>query len=192
MLRAAADAGYSIANPLFGIPGTVGGAVRNNAGAFGCEIGDVFVDGCFLNTDKFEIITLSKNNLNFAYRYSEIMQKPLLFLSGRFRTVQSDRLYCLEDFNKYTRIRRSKQQNLPSLGSFFKRCGNIIPAELIDLAGMKSYRIMDAAISDKHAGFIVNIGAATAKDIDDLAKTVEHRIKTRFNAVLVREAELVE
>lgn len=192
ILKSAADKNLEISNALFGIPGTVGGAMRNNAGAFDSEIGQTFIEGLFLNIETLEVVSLDRSDMMFGYRSSLLMKEPLVFLQGNFKTKSKERDLCVSDFKKYTKKRKATQPNLPSLGSFFKRSDGIIPAELIDKAGLKNYRINGAAISDKHAGFIVNLGNATSTDVDKLAGYVEERVKDLYNVTLQREAELVQ
>lgn len=192
LLKTCANANLEISNNLFGIPGTLGGAVHNNAGAFGSEICESFSEGLFMNYETTEVMTLRCSDLQYAYRSSLLMREPLIFLQGKLSTKPKDTAICLKEFKKYAQMRRKKQPSAPSLGSFFKRSDNVVPAELIDKAGLKNYRVNDAAISDKHAGFIVNLGNATASDIDLLAKKVEAKIKDMYNVSLQREAELVE
>ena len=192
LLKTAAESNLEVSDPLFGIPGTVGGALRNNAGAFGGEMAQVFKDGLFLNTDTLEVLRLKRDDMAFGYRCSVIGQEPLVFLNGSFCTRKGNQSLLRADFEKYAELRRGAQPALPSLGSFFKRCGDAIPAELIDKAGLKGQRVGNAAISDKHAGFIVNLGGATATDIDLLAKDVANKIKDKYNVELQREAELVK
>ena len=191
LLKGAAEYDLEISNALFGIPGTVGGAIRNNAGAFGDEICESFIEGLFINTDTLEAVTLNKEDLKFSYRSSLLMNEPLIFLRGKFATKRKKKNLCIEEFEKYAAIRKATQPNLPSLGSFFKRCGDVIPAELIDRAGLKDFCINDAAVSNKHSGFIVNLGGASASDIDELASRVENSIKSIYGVQLIREAELV-
>lgn len=192
LLKAAAQKDMEISNGLFGIPGTLGGALRNNAGAFGTEICESFIEGLFLNTDTLEVLTLSGRELDFGYRSSLIMREPLILLRGKLKVTDKKRIFCFNEFEKYSQKRRASQPCQPSLGSFFKRSGGIIPAELIDRAGLKGYRVNDAAVSEKHAGFILNLRCATANDINRLACEIEEKIKDTYNVKLLREAELVE
>ena len=192
LLKTAADSDLEVRSSLFGIPGTVGGALRNNAGAFDGEISQVFKDGLFMDTDTLEVFRLNGNDLDFGYRRSIIAHEPLVFLNGSFYASKRSKALIRDDFRKYAELRRTSHPSLPSLGSFFKRSGNTVPAELIDKAGLKGHRIGDAAVSDKHAGFIVNLGGATASDIDLLAENIKIKIKDKYNVELQREAELVK
>ena len=191
MLKSAASDGYGISGALFGIPGSVGGALRNNAGAYGCEISEVFIRGEFLNTENLEIVDFENKDLHFSYRYSDLQKSKMIFLSGRFKIYRECREQCYAEFSEYARNRRETQPLLPSLGSFFKRFGNVIPAKLIDDSGLKGFSVGGAAISGMHAGFIVNRGCATATDIDAVALHTQQVIKEKYGITLVREAELV-
>lgn len=192
ILRLSASEGYEIAGELFGIPGTFGGAVRNNAGAFGKELCEFFIDGSFFDPINEKIITLTGEKLSFAYRYSDLQTNCLIFLSGKLKVYSSKKEKCFEEFKRYAKRRSTEQPSLPSLGSFFKRSGNIIPAKLIDDAGLKGYTVGGASVSQKHAGFIVNSANATAKDIVTLAKYIERTVKEKYGITLQREAEFVE
>ena len=192
MLKFAASHEFGIAGQLFGIPGSLGGALRNNAGAYGKEISDVFLDGMFLDQQNLKILHFGNKDLHFSYRYSDLQKNGLIFLGGRFKTCKLSKEKCAAEFSEYARKRRETQPSAPSLGSFFKRRESIIPAKLIDDANLKGHSIGGAGISPIHAGFIVNIGNATADDINNLAVYVENVIKSKFGEMLLREAEFVD
>ena len=176
---------------LFGIPGRVGGALRNNAGAFLDEISNGFLCGEFFDTETRKTIKLEKSDLDFSYRHS-LIGNDLIFLSGTFKVTLSDKESIKKIHSDTLAKRIANHPKEPSLGSFFKRTENGIPAsKLIDEAGLKGYRLGGAAISDKHAGFIVNRGDATVSDIEKLALYTESKIKDRYGIILEREAEIV-
>ena len=177
---------------LFAIPGTVGGALRNNAGAFGFEIGDIFDFGYFYDVDSKKIIKLSADELSFSYRYSALQKENLIFLNGIFKGTTRDFKDIKSDFLETVKIRRSSHPHEPSLGSFFKRSDNVIPALLIDRAGLKGKTVGLASVSRKHAGFIINNGGATSSDVDALANEIEKTILEKFGVPLIREVELVK
>jgi UDP-N-acetylmuramate dehydrogenase len=104
------------------------------------------------------------------------MSEPLILLRGKLRATDKKRIFCFNEFEKYSQKRRASQPCQPSLGSFFKRSDGIIPAELIDRAGLKGYRVNDAAVSEKHAGFAVNLGGATAQDVLSLLQQVSDKV----------------
>ncbi len=192
ILRLAAAEEYQISGELFGIPGTFGGAVRNNAGAYGKELSDFFIDGCFYDPINSEIITLDSKSLSFEYRYSKLQKNGMVFLSGRLKAYRSKREKCFDEFKKYAQKRRTEQPLLPSLGSFFKRTNNVIPAKLIDNAGLKGYTVGGASVSQKHSGFIVNSANATSEDVNTLAEKIRQTVKEKYGVNLLREAEFVE
>jgi len=186
-----AKSGISLAEELYGIPGSVGGAVRNNAGAFGKCVCDVFCEGRFYSPKADKILKLSKSEMGFSYRNSLLQQEELILLSAVFSIGASDSEKISERMSGFLAKRREMQPSLPSLGSFYKRLGDIIPARLIDDAGLRGYSHGGASVSEKHAGFIVNNGSATANDIIAVAEHIESLIKTKYGVLLVREAEFV-
>ncbi len=191
MLKKARDFNLELKSELFGIPGSVGGAIRNNAGAFGTDISEIFLGGEFYDPLRDKVIYLNSNDLEFSYRYSLLGREPLVFLRGSFKAKKNDSGCISEGFLHFLNKRKSAQPTCASLGSFFKRSANIIPAQLIDKAGLKGKSIGDAEISKKHAGFIINNGKATADEIDRLAKLAENTVFEKYNVRLVREAELI-
>ena len=191
LLQYCAANGYNIAAELFGIPGTLGGAVRNNAGAFGKDISDSFISGEFFDCDSYNIFTLSKREMQFSYRSSILQKENLVFLHGNFKIEPLAVDIIKNNFRDVVNKRIASQPTEPSLGSFFKRSNEIIPSKMIDLAGLKGTRVGDAEISKKHAGFIVNRGCASANDINELAILVEKTIFEKYGIRLLREAEYV-
>ena len=191
-LRYAAGLGIELGAGLYGIPGTVGGAVRNNAGAFGTELSDTFLCGEFYEEKTDKIIKLGTDELSFGYRNSILQSERLIFLCGTLKGKSRQTAAILRDFDSILKERRKKHPTEPSLGSFFKRHGDVIPAKLIDGAGLKGIRIGNAAVSTKHSGFIVNLGGATSGEIEMLAKKIEEIIYSTYGVALRREAELVE
>ena len=176
---------------LFGIPGTFGGAVRNNAGAFGSEISDVFKSGIFLDLNTLKTIEYHNKELDFAYRKSRLQDENIVFLYGCLNGIKNDRKLIEQKMNKSISQRRNKHPNQPSLGSFFKHSEGKVPAKLIEDAGLKGKRIGDAMVSQKHSGFIVNVANATSGDVNALAEYVEKTILINYNVKLLREAEYV-
>ncbi len=191
LIKSSAELGIELSSSLFGIPGTVGGAVRNNAGAFGSEIADIFISGTFIDTDTMSLNYLSHSDLNFSYRHSVLQKENLIFLCGKFRGKLKDKQSILEDIEKIKNERINSQPSLPSLGSFYKRHGLLPVSKLIDEAGLKGFSVGGAEISKKHAGFIINSCGATSRDIVTLANYIEKMIKEKFGVNLIREAEFV-
>ncbi|MBO6215891.1 MAG: UDP-N-acetylmuramate dehydrogenase, partial [Lachnospiraceae bacterium] len=148
-----------------GIPGTVGGAVTMNAGAYGGEIKDIVISAEVVDKDG-RVLTLSPEELMLSYRHSCIPERELIVLSATFAFLERAEKDIREEMADYMRRRAEKQPlELPSAGSTFKRPEGFFAGKLIEDAGLKGYRVGDAAVSEKHSGFVVNMGAATAKDI---------------------------
>ena len=192
VIKKAAENGIKLCNGLFGIPGTVGGAIRNNAGAYNSSVSDILVQGVFYDVALDKIKRLDKSDLLFSYRDSLLQREDLVFLSGVFKGEKSDKHSFAKEIKIITERRRFSQPTEPSLGSFFKRTENVIPAALIDRAGLKGIRKGGAEVSTKHAGFIINTGTATATDINTLANNIENAIFEKYGVILKREAEFVE
>ena len=177
---------------LYGIPGTVGGAVRNNAGAFCSEISSAFSYGRFYDPQEDRLLTLDAKDLAFGYRASRLQYESLIFISGALTGKSRSSEDILKDFRCVFQKRQQMHPKEASLGSFFKRQGDIIPARLIDEIGLKGFTVGAAAVSMKHAGVIVNKGGATSHDVDTLASKIEENIYSIYGVKLLREAELVK
>ena len=191
LLKKASYAGIELKSELFGIPGSLGGAVRNNAGAFNASISEIFAYGSFYDLTSDRIFKADANDLGFSYRNSILQSRNIVFLNGVFKGKRSQTDNVSEKFNEFLSRRRESQPKDASLGSFFKRSNGIIPAILIDKAGLKGKGVGRAKVSEKHAGFIINTGGATSSDVDMLANTIEHEILNKYGIALVREAEFV-
>ncbi len=177
-----------------GIPGTVGGAVFMNAGAHGGAISDVIVSSRAYDTSTRSVIELDGDAHELSYRHSVYMNAPnLICLSAKFLFVTGDEESIRAKMRENMKKRRDTQPiDLPSAGSFFKRPKGYFAAKLIDDAGLKGLRVGGACISDKHAGFIVNLGGATASDILALSDMVIQKVKNMTGVVLEREIIFVE
>lgn len=166
---------------LSGIPCTIGGAVRMNAGAYKQEIKDTLVSVKYLD-ENGNIIEKLNEELHFAYRTSMFEDTPYIIIEAVFKLENGDRNEVEKKIEEMTLARREKQPiEYPSAGSTFKRKGDIITAKLIDECGLKGYTIGGAAVSLKHAGFIINKGNATAKDVLKLVRLVKNRVYAKFN-----------
>jgi len=166
---------------LGGIPGTVGGAIIMNAGAFGSEMKDIVVKSKVID-ETGKIKTLSLDEHEFGYRKSSILKNKYIVLDTvlKLKKGTKDQIEAL--MKGYSDFRKEKQPiEYPSAGSTFKRKDEYITAKLIDVAGLKGYSIGDAQVSEKHAGFIINKGKATAADILELIDFIKERIKEKFN-----------
>ena len=176
---------------LSGIPGTIGGAVRMNAGAHGKEFKDIvnFVtcmdyDG---NIKRFE-----NAEMEFAYRSSMLKDKKYIVLEVGMQFQKGNEEEIRSKMEEYATYRKEKQPiEYPSAGSTFKRGDDFITAKLIDEAGLKGYHIGGAEVSTKHAGFIINKGNATAKDILELIEYVKKTVEEKFNKKIELEIEIM-
>lgn len=174
-----------------GIPGTVGGAVFMNAGAYNGEIANVIESAEVIN-DKNEVIVLSKEELELGYRSSIVMKKNYVVLSARFKLQKAEYDKIKETVDDLTRRREEKQPlEYPSAGSTFKRPEGYYAGKLIQDAGLKGYSIGGAAVSEKHSGFVINKGGATAKDIIDLIKHIQKEVKDKFGVELHPEVRIL-
>lgn len=174
-----------------GIPGTVGGAVYMNAGAYNGEMKDVIVSATVLDSQG-NIFTLSKEQLELGYRTSMVMEQSYTVISARFQLEEGNQEEIKQMIDYYTVQRKTKQPlEFPSAGSAFKRPVGYFAGKLITDANLKGYRIGGAQVSEKHAGFIINTGDATAKDVLDLLKHVQVTVKDQFGVTLETEVRLL-
>lgn len=177
--------GYSGFAGLAGIPGTIGGAIYMNAGAWGDEISSNLIDVELL--DK----TLTKKELDFKTRYSKLqsLDKPII-LSARFKLIKSD-----EDLMSRIKENTEKRKNtqpyeFPTCGSVFKNPEGKSAGYLIDQCGLKGYKIGGAKVSEKHANFIINEDNATGEDILNIINYVQAKVYEKFNIKLKLEVRL--
>lgn len=177
-----------------GIPGTVGGAIFMNAGAHGGAISDVLVSSRAYDLDAKSIVELEKDAHKFAYRHSTYMNAPnLICLSAKFALAPDNENNVRAKMQENMKKRRDTQPlDLPSAGSFFKRPEGYFAAKLIDDCGLKGLRVGGACVSEKHAGFVVNLGDATAADILALSDMVSAKVKEMTGVTLEREVIFVE
>lgn len=160
-----------------GIPGSVGGAIFMNAGAYGGEIAHIFLSAKVL-TPKGEIKTISARDMAFGYRHSSIQQSGDIVVSAKFALKPGNYEQITQEMNQLNHLRQLKQPlEYPSCGSVFKRPPGHFAGQLIMDADLKGYRIGGVEVSEKHAGFMVNVDNGTAQDYEDLIayviKTVE-------------------
>ena len=178
----------------YGIPGSVGGAVYMNAGAYGGAVSDCLVSSTYLDLDTMLIHTVEgANEHDFDYRHSRYMSGNCVILSATFALQEADPGSIREKMNEYMNSRKTKQPlEYPSAGSVFKRPREDLSASLlIDKCGLKGYIIGGAQISSKHAGFIVNKGGATAIDYLSLADYAAKEVKRNFDIDLTREIKVM-
>ncbi len=174
-----------------GIPGTLGGAVSMNAGAYGGEIKDVIIDARVL-TKEGEILTIQADELELAYRSSIITKKDYIVLGARFSFEQKDRQEIKARMDELAFARKSKQPlEFPSAGSTFKRPEGYFAGKLIMDAGLRGFQVGGARVSDKHCGFVINAGNATAADIYSLILQVQEKVQRKFNVTLQPEVKML-
>lgn len=176
---------------LSGIPGTIGGAVRMNAGAHGKEMKDIIKTVKCMNYNGEEKIFENKE-LKFNYRSSIFKEQKYIITEVTLGLQKGKKDEIKSKMDEYAAYRKEKQPiEYPSAGSTFKRGADFITAKLIDEAGLKGYSIGDAEVSTKHSGFIINKGNATAKDILDLVDYVEKKVYEKFNKKIELEIEVI-
>lgn len=176
---------------ISGIPGTIGGAIRMNAGAYGKEIKDIVKDVTFMDFEG-NIKTLPKEKLKFEYRNSMFSNKKYIILEATFILNIGNKEDVEAKMKEYTNSRKEKQPlDYPSAGSTFKRGEDFITAKLIDECGLKGYSVGGAQISEKHAGFVINKKDAKAKDVLELTNLVKEEILKKFGKEIKLEIEVV-
>ncbi|WP_413363908.1 UDP-N-acetylmuramate dehydrogenase [Lysinibacillus sp. 3P01SB] len=174
-----------------GIPGSIGGAMAMNAGAYGGEIKDVIID-CTVLTQEGERLVLSKEELELAYRKSIITKNGYYVLSAKFQLAKGDQQEIDAKIADLTYQRESKQPlEYPSAGSVFKRPPGYFAGKLIQDSGLQGKGVGGAEVSTKHAGFIVNKNNATATDYIETIKMVQYTVKEKFNIDLEMEVKIV-
>lgn len=184
--------GFSGFEELSGIPGTIGGANYMNAGAYGKELKDILVSSKALNLDTGEIESLKKEEQDLVYRGSIFKNKKYIILESTIALEKGNTEEIETKMNEFRKQREEKQPlEYPSAGSTFKRGNGFITAKLIDDCGLKGYQIGGAQISEKHAGFIINKGNATSKDIIDLIEYTKKKLQEKFNVEIAEEIEII-
>jgi len=174
-----------------GIPGTVGGAIYMNAGAHGSDIFQVLVEAEVL-TENGEIVTISKDDLQFSYRTSIFQQKEWIILSAVFQLKFGDRKEIASKMAQFKLKRKNSQPyNLPCSGSVFRNPEGDFAGRLIEQIGLKSFQIGGAQVSDLHANFIVNVNEATAKDVLELIEHIQRQVYEIYGINLNSEVELL-
>jgi len=182
-----------------GIPGSVGGAVYMNAGAYEGDISQVLLSSQALSIEQngngqlqAVPIVISSQEHRFSYRHSIFQDRQLIHISSTFQLIKRDKNQILSKIDKLTTARESKQPlELPSAGSVFRRPAGYFVGKLIEECGLRGYRLGGAAVSEKHCGFIVNLGNATASDIKALISYVQDTVFNRFGVELQTEIRFV-
>ena len=187
----ARDEGLSGIEFLHGIPGSIGGAVFMNAGAYGSEICDYVDEVTFMDED-YNVVAKPSKDIDFGYRHTEFMDGGGIIISVKLRLTPSSADAVASKMDTLLNKRTSKQpMNYPSCGSVFKRPLGGYAAKLIEDAGLKGASIGGAEVSTKHSGFIINKGEATANDITELIKLVQKRVKKNSGIDLKTEVRII-
>ncbi len=175
-----------------GIPGTVGGAVFMNAGAYKSDMGYV-VQSVKVLTKDFKVVELENKEMNFHYRTSFLQKHPDYVCLEVIIRLEKGKKDVIEDVMKSRLKRRVESQplNYPSAGSVFRNPTGMFAGELIEKCGLKGYKLGGAMISDKHANFVINIDNAKAVDVRDLISLAQEKVKKEYNVDLKVEQEFV-
>lgn len=174
-----------------GIPGSVGGAMVMNAGAYDGEMKNIVESVRVLDADG-NIREYSNRQMNFSYRNSIVLEENLIVLSATFILEKGDKKAIKDKYEEFDRRRTEKQPlNLPSAGSTFKRPQGYFAGKLIDDSGLRGFRHKGAGISDKHCGFVVNYDNASAKDILETIEIVQKIVYDNFSVHLEREVKII-
>lgn len=175
-----------------GIPGTIGGAIRMNAGAYGGEIKDIVESVTYLDYETLEIKEITNKECDFSYRHSIFCQNKNVIISTTLKLQKGNKEEIETKMNEYMQSRKEKQPlEYPSAGSTFKRGKDFITAKLIDECGLKGYKIGGAQVSEKHAGFIINKQNATATDIIELIEYVKKTVYEKTGNDISLEIEII-
>ena len=176
----------------FGIPGTIGGAIVMNAGAFGREMKDVVVSTTYIELDTKKIETINNLEHEFRYRESIFSKKHAVILETMLKLEKGNREEIKKKIEEYREKRINTQPlDVPSAGSTFKRGEGYITAKLIDESGLKGFTIGGAKVSEKHAGFIVNAKNAKAEDIINLIEYVKQKVYENFGKHIEEEIKII-
>ena len=175
-----------------GIPGTIGGAVYMNAGAYSLEMKNIVVSTKYLDLNTYEIKTIANNEHNFEYRKSIFQNLNTVILETTLKLQKGNKEEMKAKMQEYAEKRKTTQPlDKPSAGSTFKRGTDFITAKLIDESGLKGYSIGGAQVSEKHAGFIINEKNATAKDIVNLINYVKEKVYEKFGKTIEEEVKII-
>lgn len=174
-----------------GIPGTIGGAIKMNAGAYGGEIKEIVEEVTYLDYCG-NIHTINNLECGFGYRYSKFFEEKAIIVETKLKLEKGIKEEIQEKITEFSKQRKEKQPlEYPSAGSTFKRGEGYITAKLIDECELKGHSIGGAQVSEKHAGFIINKNNATSKDILDLIKYVQTKVKEKSGKEIKLEIEII-
>ena len=176
---------------IAGIPGTIGGAIRMNAGAHGKEIKDVVKTAKVMDYNG-NIKEMKNEEMQFEYRNSILSKEKYIVIETVMEFEKGNTEVIKKKMTEYLNFRKEKQPlEFPNAGSTFKRGSDFITAKLIDECGLKGFKIGGAEVSTKHAGFVVNTGSAKAKDVLDLIKHVKDEVYKKFEKRIELEIEVL-
>ncbi len=177
----------------YGIPGTVGGAVYMNAGAYGGEIKDILQKSAYFDCEISKRCELYNAGHKFGYRTSVYNSNDHVILSAVFELKPDDPEEIKKRMDGFMAARKEKQPlEYPSAGSTFKRCEGHYTAQMIDEAGLKGFSVGGAQVSEKHAGFVINKDNATAKDVKELVCVIKSKIKEKFDVDIQEEIKYID
>lgn len=176
---------------LSGIPGTIGGAVIMNAGAHGKELKDILKKVTAMDYNG-NIHEFTNEECQFSYRNSRFQKEKYIILQATLELEKGNAKEIKEKMDEYMQFRKEKQPiEYPNAGSTFKRGEDFVTAKLIDEAGLKGYKVGGAQVSEKHAGFIVNVDNATAKDVIELTDYIKEKIEEKFGQKINLEIQII-
>ena len=176
---------------LSGIPGTIGGAVIMNAGANGKELKDILKKVTAMDYNG-NIHEFTNEECQFSYRNSRFQKEKYIILQATLELEKGNSTEIKEKMDEYMQFRKEKQPiEYPNAGSTFKRGEDFVTAKLIDEAGLKGYKVGGAQVSKKHAGFIVNVDNATAKDVIELTDYIKEKIEEKFGKKINLEIQII-
>ncbi|MCL2638931.1 MAG: UDP-N-acetylmuramate dehydrogenase [Oscillospiraceae bacterium] len=191
---AARDAGLTGLEFAYGIPGSVGGAIYMNAGAYGGEMSNVVSAVNYFDENADDGFgTYISDSADFGYRKSPFMGTKKIITYASFELQKGDKAQITAKMNDFMQRRRDKQPlEFPSAGSTFKRPEGDYASRLIDVCGLKGFTVGGAQVSEKHAGFVINKGGATCKDVLTLIEAVRERVFKETGIMLEREVEVIK
>lgn len=174
-----------------GIPGSLGGGVVMNAGAYDGEMKNV-IKSVRLLDENYEVIEVPCQDMNFSYRHSLVQERDLIVLGATFSLSQGNKDEIREKYEEFDRRRAEKQPlDMPSAGSTFKRPTGYFAGKLIDDSGLRGFTHKGAGISEKHCGFVVNKNKATASDVLETIEIVQKVVHDKFGVNLEREVKII-
>ena len=191
--RLACDNGYTGMEGLSGIPGSIGGGVAMNAGAYGDEVKDTILSATVYDPGTGSILELSKDEMDLSYRHSIFSVKEYVILDATFKCSMGDKEEIQKKVEEYTLQRKTKQPlEYGSAGSTFKRPEGYFAGKLIQDAGLRGYTVGGAQVSEKHCGVVINKDNATATDVLQVIRDVQNIVKEKFGVSLETEVCIVD